>query len=454
VVLAQGSNQYRVRPRDGPLVAHPLPQAAKPAQRQPCGQVWGGCCRALVGPPGWSHGKHPDLAGKTAATLNPATPPEILACLAGDNVWEIRRTVANHPNTPPQVLVRLSQDRETSICQEAASNPHIPGEMLRQLAVHPSTVRIVASNPSTPPDVLDQIARQYDYTARSNVAGNTSTSAATLAWLIKDTPSGDISVPIRLNAAENPNTPPEILARLARSAYAGLRLKAAASKLSSLRALKRLTADENWQICKAVANNTSTPPAALKGLVKDADRTVRWLVASNTSTPPDILIRFAADPDPTVRAAAAGNTNTLPNTLAILVQDPSRLVRLAVAQNSNIPGLPLTQLTQDTDPAVRQAALDTMHLTGQRGKLSDGDSSYLCRLAASGDSSPKLLEQLSGVLLVTVRETVAQNPACPVPILEALLQDISPTVSRAAAGNPKLPRATLAMWQLTHDTDL
>jgi hypothetical protein len=52
--------------------------------------------------------------------------------------------------------------------------------------------------------------------------------------------------------------------------------------------------------------------------------------------------------------------------------------------------------------------------------------------------------------LLDLRLKLAGNPNTPPETLLQLLQDTSEQVQQTAAGNPALPRHTLAMWQLTH----
>lgn len=48
--------------------------------------------------------------------------------------------------------------------------------------------------------------------------------------------------------------------------------------------------------------------------------------------------------------------------------------------------------------------------------------------------------------------TAAAHPQCPPHLLCQLLRHPNPEISQAAAANPNLPRAALAMWQLAHNT--
>lgn len=74
-------------------------------------------------------------------------------------------------------------------------------------------------------------------------------------------------------------------------------------------------------------------------------------------------------------------------------------------------------------------------------------------VAEHPNAGPDTLELLSRYVewdtANTVRSRVAAHPGTPVPVLEQLLRDTDALVAQAAAGNPALPPATLAMWQLT-----
>ena len=64
----------------------------------------------------------------------------------------------------------------------------------------------------------------------------------------------------RMEVADNPNTPPEILTILAR--------------------------DEYWSVRYGVARNPNTPPEILTILARDENDYVRWGVAQNPNSPP------------------------------------------------------------------------------------------------------------------------------------------------------------------------
>jgi len=70
-------------------------------------------------------------------------------------------------------------------------------------------------------------------------------------------------------------------------------------------------------------------------------------------------------------------------------------------------------------------------------------------IAARTATPRNVLERLSRHPQSRVRACVAGNQSCPPALLEHLLRDTKPSVAHTAASNPNLPRATLAMWQLS-----
>ena len=73
---------------------------------------------------------------------------------------------------------------------------------------------IIAQNPNTPPETLERLAGDLDWFVRRNVAKNSNTSPATLDRLADECPYA---------VKTNPNTQPETLARLADDNNRGVR---------------------------------------------------------------------------------------------------------------------------------------------------------------------------------------------------------------------------------------
>ena len=83
--------------------------------------------------------------------------------------------------------------------------------------------------------------------------------------------------------ARNPNTPPEILARLAN--------------------------DNDYYVIQYVAGNPNTPPETLERLANDEDYGVLYCVAENPNTPQESLKNLANDNNRTVAYYARNNKN-------------------------------------------------------------------------------------------------------------------------------------------------
>jgi len=75
-------------------------------------------------------------------------------------------------------------------------------------------------------------------------------------------------------------------------------------------------------------------------------------------------------------------------------------------------------------------------------------------VANNPNTSRRVLLQLCDEPKKEIRKAVARNPHSSVAILHRLLYDQAASVQRAALNNPSLPRATLAMWQLAHGSDI
>ena len=88
-------------------------------------------------------------------------PVHILAMLAQDPVYFVRRAVAYNFNTPVNVLRNLARDEHSWVHRALADNPNTPADVLRNLAqkANSDTRCAVARNPNTPVDVLANLAR-------------------------------------------------------------------------------------------------------------------------------------------------------------------------------------------------------------------------------------------------------------------------------------------------------
>lgn len=117
-----------------------------------------------------------------------------------------------------------------------------------------------------------------------------------------------------------------------------------------------------YHVRRVVAGNPNTPKQVLERLAADSMPNIRRRTAENPRTPVDILRRLAEDEHCDVRLAVAENPHTPPDVLAMLGNDPDADVRYGVAENPHMPEDILVKLSDDDNPYVRCRALKTLQM--------------------------------------------------------------------------------------------
>jgi hypothetical protein len=122
---------------------------------------------------------------------------------------------------------------------------------------------------------------------------------------------------IRRTVAANPNTPKQVLARLAQDKTSLVRKHVAENPHTSTEVLKHLASDAEIDVRLAVAENSSVPLEILVCLAADSDPDLRYGVAENHNMPIYILAELARDDNPYIRCRALKTLKTLsPDLLA------------------------------------------------------------------------------------------------------------------------------------------
>jgi len=167
-------------------------------------------------------------------------------------------------------------------------------ELIKELARDAHKRTAVAANPNTPPEVLAKLAKDKDEYVRAAVAKNPNTPRHILAKLAKDPYS-------LLEVAKNPNTPRHILAKLARHILAE---SAKSAKEIDILYSPYRPCD---LILEAVARNPNTPRRILDKLSKNPHDSIKLEVAKNPNTSQFTLVRLAQDPLRDISRAAKAN---------------------------------------------------------------------------------------------------------------------------------------------------
>jgi len=256
----------------------------------------------------------------------------------------------------------------------------------------------------------------------------------------------------RQAAVANPNYPARLLARAARDKHDKCaRLAAAQSSQLPPELLLKLARDPSPMVVTQAAAHPALALPELQRLASDQIYTVREAVASNPRCPPQILAQLAHDQDGTVLAAVArhpaSDTATLERVMDSANRDrsqhtaPIRLqIELAIVRHLN------------SSPSLLHQLGSENFVLSPPGTELDQRIWIVQAVAENPSTQPDTLELLSRHagwnIDKTVRPRVAAHPNTPVAVLEQMLRDTDPTVIRAAANNPSLPQAVLAMWQL------
>lgn len=117
-----------------------------------------------------------------------------------------------------------------------------------------------------------------------------------------------------------------------------------------------------YHVRRVVAGNPNTPKQVLARLATDTLPHIRRRVAENPKAPVDVLMILAYDQDPDVRLGVAENASTPPEVLKILASDEDADVRFGVAENPHMPEEILLLLCEDDNPYIRCRALKTMQM--------------------------------------------------------------------------------------------
>ena len=303
----------------------------------------------------------------------------LLRELADSHDWEVRYVAAAHPKAPVRALRRLARDDSHQV--RAA----------------------VAGAVSAPAAVLEALASDRSVWVRRNVASNPSTPRAVLEALL-----GDRRAVVRAAATENENTPVEAVAARVRDRAIRVRREVGARGVGA-DVLAVLAEDPKWAVRQAVANNVQTPPAvldrlagdcceavrscvayntsatsgALRALARDESSWARFSVSVNESVPIDLLVMLAEDEDPCLRGSAAENPTMPLAQLNRLATDESWEVRAGVALNRKAPEDLLTKLAADSHSNVRCCVCENDEAPLHLVDALTSDREYRVRAAAA-----------------------------------------------------------------------
>jgi predicted RNA-binding Zn-ribbon protein involved in translation (DUF1610 family) len=239
---------------------------------------------------------------------DPATAPERLEELSHHLDYEIREAVARHPRTPEAALRRLVE-ADGSLATDALDNPSLSGTMWPMLAGLGKSwvLEKIADSAHAPPAVLRSVVEQVAHRLSDDWDGDDD-----------DFDASDVGG-ILESLAQNPRTPGEVLAEVARLDRA------------------RPPSERGGDFDESLAQHPNCPPALLAELARGGDDDVRSAVAAHRRTPVEVLESLAGDAEWGVREEVAKRMEVRPETLKRLGKDEDSSVREAARANPSYP---------------------------------------------------------------------------------------------------------------------
>lgn len=192
-----------------------------------------------------------------------------------------------------ETVVRFVFGNLRLVCQFAETGSLTP-EFFEKLAGLSIDVAVaVARNPNTPPELLKRLATEYkDPALGEAVAGNPVAPPEALRAVYERWPE---SWQIQAKLAGNKSLPHDLAWKLmCQGSVRGVLLKELLCELGANpgvapEILEKLVNSNNYEVRMAVASNPSTPPHVLAALAFDGSWQVRHKVAANPNTPPEVL---------------------------------------------------------------------------------------------------------------------------------------------------------------------
>jgi len=210
--------------------------------------------------------------------------------------------------------------------------------------------------------LLARLAQTRHADVRLKVAGDSRTPAAALVALADD---DDALVRQAVLAdRQMARLSPVDLAQIATLQFREMRKAVAARANTPASALIKLSQDDTEDVrrtaCGTLGVHSGVSATQLAECAASSWYTLRWAAGRHTGTPAALLDKLATDENESVRAIIAWNPNTPAATLARMTGDASLTVRLNLAANVNAPAASLLKLAQDTSPEVVDKALNTI----------------------------------------------------------------------------------------------
>ncbi|MEA5598133.1 hypothetical protein [Rivularia sp. UHCC 0363] len=368
------------------------------------------------------------------------------------------------------------------IPEQLAADETTPPDKLRVLAYESIELgRLVAANPSAQAELLRELASSQDKATRENVTKNPNTPTDILLKLAGDFPSSFFANPVlSLLMLENPNLATDIsywsLLKLLKQDVApewflacaamhsnSLVLEAVAKhKQASEHVLEQLAIKSRYdpELGLCIAQRKDVSPQILEKLAEHGASSVRLYLATYPKVPVRVLEILVDNPEPNwnlrvaIETSIAKNPNTPLNVLEKLIKVPYTKVKSAIAKRADLTKHLIIELSMDYRVHTMNFLPNNPHIPSSwLEEMAEHPSERVRQMVARHPHTPKhLLIQAAKDL--QLRQFVAENPSTPPEILEELAMDSRGDIQAAVAKNSNTPGYVLEILGSTPFHDL
>ncbi|AFY55299.1 Leucine rich repeat protein [Rivularia sp. PCC 7116] len=366
--------------------------------------------------------------------------------------------------------------------EQLAADETTPPNKLRILAYESvELARLVATNPSAEPDLLGELASSEDKVTREGVAKNPNTPTDVLLKLAGDFPQQFFSNPVlSLLMLENPNLATDIsywsllkllkqddapewfLACAAMHANSLVLEAVAKHKHASEQVLVQLAIKSRYdpELGLCIAQRKDVSQTVLEKLAQHGAGSVRLHLATYPKIPVRVLEILVENPEPNwnlrvaIETSIAKNPNTPLNVLQALIKVPYTKVKNAIAKRSDLTKHLIIELAMDYRVHTMNFLPQNPHIPSSwLEEMAEHPNERVRQMVARHPNTPAHLLVLAANNL-ELRQFVAENPNTPASTLQELAMDSRGDIQAAVARNANTPGYVLDILGSTPFHDL
>jgi hypothetical protein len=338
-----------------------------------------------------------------------------------------------------------------------AENPNMEPELLRQLADSDDIAirEAVAANPNTPTEVLLKLAEAFPQQFLNNPV---------LSLLLLENPNFAAEIPYYalLNLLKQPELPDFLLSSAATHANPEILYLVAKHPNTPDRALEEMARrnPKDTPLGLSIIKREDVSERVLSLLVEYSAIAVRLCLAKNPAISPNILAKLAivreANPNfqQEIYLKLAKNPNTPIQVIYGLLKKCDRKIKQGISQRSDLPMSIIIELASDFQIQATNSLAKNLSIGADvLMELANHPELRVQQMVVRHPNVPQSLLDRA-VKTAELRQYVAENPSTPADLLVELVQSGEEEILRAIATNPNTTASVLESIAKTHSHDI